>query len=239
MNYQDAANKLKGKTEKRIGNNTTLKYDLDDYVIRYHNTDIIRIHADNTYTLNTDGFLTYTTKERINNLTPAKIYQKAGIWYLGINAHQSILYFDGMCIDQNGLPLNHLQPENQARVKQYEKNLKTYNKLVKQYITGFEKHCLSLQKMPEISNADCFFCLFQTEKVSLGDAIHDGSHLLLHLRERYYVPSLLWNAFQKFGIPQVVWNWQAQNLLKQDTTLIHDALKTFFRKRKREILAAM
>lgn len=53
-----------------------------DVVVKQHTTDIIRYHPDGTMTLNSGGWRTYSTKERLNSLTPARIGQEKGIWYL-------------------------------------------------------------------------------------------------------------------------------------------------------------
>jgi len=45
--YESAAAKLRGKRlQKKIGHNTVLRKDGDDYVVRYYETDIVRYCAD-------------------------------------------------------------------------------------------------------------------------------------------------------------------------------------------------
>ena len=60
---------------RKLANNTYLYERMGtDYAIRLHSTDIITLHADGTYTLNTGGWDTVTTKARLNDLGPARIY---------------------------------------------------------------------------------------------------------------------------------------------------------------------
>ena len=51
-----------------------------DYVVRYHGTDVVTIHADGTFTLNSGGWYTYTTKDRISRFSPARIWSERGVW---------------------------------------------------------------------------------------------------------------------------------------------------------------
>jgi hypothetical protein len=66
---------------KRLGNNTWLEYaGAGSYQIRYHSTSIVKIHPDGTYTLDTGGWNTTTTKERINGYSPARVFSEHGTW---------------------------------------------------------------------------------------------------------------------------------------------------------------
>ena len=40
-------------------------------------------------------------------------------------------------------------------------------------------------------------CHWQAEGKALGDALNDTDHLLSHIEEDYFVPSLLWNALRE------------------------------------------
>lgn len=44
------------------------------YAVRLHSTDVVTINPDGTYALNTGGWLTVTTKDRINDYSPARVY---------------------------------------------------------------------------------------------------------------------------------------------------------------------
>ena len=69
-NYDEALDMLNGRTYKKIGHNTELVNGNDGSIgIRYHNTVIVRYHANGTLTLNTGGYNTVTTFGRMGQIT--------------------------------------------------------------------------------------------------------------------------------------------------------------------------
>lgn len=103
-------NYIKG-TAKRVANNT-VKYNRwhdGATVYRLHHTDIVVIH-NNTYTLNSGGWQTLTTKDRINAYAPVRLYQKNHEWFLagrdvngGVDWDHPIPFYDGMKVDSSGV----------------------------------------------------------------------------------------------------------------------------------------
>lgn len=85
MNYIDAVNMVKGKSsanKRKIGNNTYAEIQPDGSVtIRLHSTNVVTIHPDDGVTINSGGWRTSTTKNRINKYSPVKAYQKNHQWY--------------------------------------------------------------------------------------------------------------------------------------------------------------
>jgi hypothetical protein len=67
---------------KKLQNNTYLEQRGEDFAVRLHNTDVVTIHADGTCTLNTGGWDTVTTKDRINSYSPARVSSERGTWYI-------------------------------------------------------------------------------------------------------------------------------------------------------------
>lgn len=69
---------------RKLGNNTYLESagPWTDYAVRFHATRVVLIHADGTYTLNTGGWDTVTTKARINKYGPARVYSDRGTLYV-------------------------------------------------------------------------------------------------------------------------------------------------------------
>lgn len=68
---------------RKLGNNTYLETVWNgkaspDYGVRYHATIVITIHEDGTFTLNTGGWHTITTKARLNDYSPARVYSVDG-----------------------------------------------------------------------------------------------------------------------------------------------------------------
>lgn len=92
---ESAKSKANGKP---LASNTRL-YQNDDgsYGIVYHRTEIVRIHADGTYTLNNGGWYTVTTKQRLNEYAPVSIFQRKHVWYLASGANgKPMQYVNGM-----------------------------------------------------------------------------------------------------------------------------------------------
>lgn len=102
LTYETALDRLGDRTSRLIAPNTKLELrDNLDIGVRLHDTTIITIHAQRgTYTLNSGGFRTATTKQRINALTPAYIGTRQGQWYIGRRC--PALFADGVIVDTNG-----------------------------------------------------------------------------------------------------------------------------------------
>jgi hypothetical protein len=86
MTHSDAVKMVRGKTNRdtrKVGNNTYAEILPDGSVgIMLHSTYVVKIHPDNSATLNTGGWYTSTTKDRINQYSPVRVYQLKGEWYL-------------------------------------------------------------------------------------------------------------------------------------------------------------
>lgn len=88
---------------RKIANNTYIREENGQTIIRLHNTDIVRILPCKDVVLNTDNWYTRTTKERINAHIGhlGHIVQKNGEWYFVPKSDNTVLipYFDHMRID--------------------------------------------------------------------------------------------------------------------------------------------
>ena len=73
-------------------------------VVKYHNTEIFK-QKENQIILNSDGWKTKTTKQRINEAfnffnIPLALYQNKNEWYiLNLNNKQVLKYFDNIIIN--------------------------------------------------------------------------------------------------------------------------------------------
>lgn len=109
MNYSEAEslmNSARDRTKgKPIGANRRLFQVSDGYAIRYHRTDIVTIHYDDTYTLRTGGWSSVTTKKWINHYSPAYIWQKNWYWYIVPNGDwdKRTDFYDGIKVDAQGM----------------------------------------------------------------------------------------------------------------------------------------
>ena len=106
LTYNEALAKLKGKSQRPLnGQRGTQLVQLTTggIAVRCHETNVVTIHENGNYTLHTGGWSTVTTKSRINEYSPARIYQKKGVWYHGDGTR----FFDFDLIDGNGRILDH------------------------------------------------------------------------------------------------------------------------------------
>ena len=92
------------KEAKRIGNNTLrVEYNDGTVAIRLHHTDVVTFLNDGTIVLNSGGWGTNTTKDRINKYSPVGVYQKKYEWFLYPSNEP---FFDGINITRDGKVLN-------------------------------------------------------------------------------------------------------------------------------------
>ena len=84
MDFLTASNTLKKRESKKVGNNTYLvRISPETIGVRLHGTVVVQIHSDGTYTLDSGGWRTVTTKARINDFSPVKVSQKKYDWFVG------------------------------------------------------------------------------------------------------------------------------------------------------------
>lgn len=209
--YADLDATLTGRCSKsrKVANNTYLERRGDDIAVRLHQTDVVTFHADGTATLDTGGWLTMTTKERINRYLPAgiRLESNRGRWFLIHRGHSeydvegnylryvpsdipAVPYSDDIVLDLATLDVIEGAPapeqvkaeddENTATRKAIEKYLRKTTP--EQIVTAFAN-----------SSGDCFFCQFG------GDLATSRDHLLGHLEEHYVMLSLARNAITERG----------------------------------------
>jgi hypothetical protein len=106
--YAEAAAFLGGRRVRSIPSiRATVVSRLDEHTIAvsYHGTDVVTYHDDETCTLHTGGYHTVTTKSRINDFSPARVYQRNFNWYIMVRCETKPQSFhDGMTVDDNGRP---------------------------------------------------------------------------------------------------------------------------------------
>ena len=90
------------KSSNKIGNNTfEVVYKDGTRAIRFHKTNVITFGTDR-YTLNTGGWETSITKDRINKHIPTGyVYQERGDWSVRTPSGD-VDYYDGIMFDYEG-----------------------------------------------------------------------------------------------------------------------------------------
>lgn len=101
MTHTEAVRMVRGKRNadrRKVGNNTYAEILHDGSVgIMLHSTYVVKIHEDGTFTLNSGGWQTLTTKDRINQYSPKRVYQKDFTWYVRMNG-KDYPFIDGMVV---------------------------------------------------------------------------------------------------------------------------------------------
>jgi hypothetical protein len=240
---------------KKLTHNTYLHETQDGVAVKLHNTDIVTIHRDDTYTLNSGGWQTVTTKARINEFSPARLGQDKGIWYLYVGqgagwSKERVPFHDGIKITANGKPVGAVGDMDTVEAKK-----RKLDKLTRDYINGFAADAASKGKLTLPSGGDCWGCHFtanaHTETPYMGFTLNTVNvkesepmgvdHLLQHFEEQYYVPSLLLKAISARGYknPGVIWAMIDSDLKRGETRMLKDVLRSYFRKRKPALLEQM
>lgn len=175
-------------SKARIIARNTFRYETQDgrEVIRLHFTDIVERLSGGRLRLNSGGFRTVTTKDRINTALSGSGYrlnQSKGVWTIQRNG-ESVPFHDGMTLpDAFDSPAARKKAERQA-----EKARK-----LKARIKAFVDATLPDGKpLPLPCSGDCWIC-------KLFPGSHDSTHLAEHIRERYMHGSLIVLACRSAG----------------------------------------
>ena len=161
------------------------------------------------------------TKDRINTALRdqgVQITANKGLWYIG-----GSIFYDGMTI-KDGIVLNPQIPQDMELYK------KQVDKLVKAYIDGFVDHIVE-NGLEEPTGGDCWACHLKTEDGRKDPMGID--HYLSHFTEKYYVPSLFFNALleKKYGDLPFIWEMMKSNVEFRKTEG-RAILTKYFRARK-------
>lgn len=178
--------KGRDKVRRPISNNTYVRRkENNNIAIKLHQTDIIVITPRDSIILNTGGWMTVTTKERMNTFTRRgiSVWQENKIWYLVVDQEQ-YNFADGITITRNG-KVSGESSENPKEKRKFDKAVREYSrKFVDKFLDG---------EIDKPGGGDCFFCLFRDENgKTMGD--RDPSHIKEHIKEKYYTSALLRNA---------------------------------------------
>jgi hypothetical protein len=102
MNYKTAEELTKYRYVRRLAKNTwLLRVDESSFAIKLHDTNVVVIHYDGTFELFSGGFRTRTTKYRINRFSPACLFQRRNVWYIG-DITGDLHFREGIVVDSNG-----------------------------------------------------------------------------------------------------------------------------------------
>lgn len=178
---------------RKLDNNTYAERRENAIAIRLHQTDVVTFFADRAIVANSGGWKTHTTKARMNDYLPIRIYQERGQWYWGNNGNKTP-FTDGDKIGADG--------KLQAQKTDCNTELALRKRILK-----YAKLYAALP-LERPGNGDCLFCnagMRTAEGKTLGDATGDKTHLESHIEEGYVVPSLAYNAMKEAGAGQALY----------------------------------
>lgn len=166
-------------TKKKVANNTVEWTDAaGNTYLRLHETDIITRKKNGDVILSSGGWKTNLTKERLNeNGYRISSYKKQ--WVLPIGGKEYV-FEDGITIHADGRVTG-------AGIAGDPRDKVLRQKIAK-YADGYAEQLL-LGKIGEPSG-DCFICMTD---------LRETDHLTSHMKEKYYVPTLLLKALKEFG----------------------------------------
>lgn len=109
MTYQEAEKLTAKRMAKKVANNTWL-YKCgfpgnEHFEIVLYSTAVVKIWKDRTYTLFSGGWRSVTTKQRLNNFSPAKVWQKNFEWFVGMPwqpGGECVEFVEGIRVDSKG-----------------------------------------------------------------------------------------------------------------------------------------
>lgn len=206
--------KGKNKLSRRVMNNTIARKEFDTtesgstykIVIQYHNTDVAILYQDGTREFHTGGWMTSTTKLRLNEFLPSgwTIYQSKGIWYLW--DHQNSRYENRTeYVFQDGITIHPDGSVTGYAPKTDEKDTLILRKKLRKFAKAYMQALLD-GKVESPSSGDCFACQF---------GWNETDHIDSHIKESYFVPSLFMNAINEFPVSRMAM-WGLHSLWNDD-----------------------
>jgi len=222
--YERLAEVARGRGRK-LANNTYLEVVGDGTLgVRLHSTVILKAKPDGSVWLDSGGWRTPTTKERLNRYLKQigwRVNQENRVWYLDKGywsdpERESHPFGDGMTIHPDGKVTGE-GPDPKAQTKLKNR--------IRRYTTRYMEALLK-GEVPPPDNGDCFFCRMRevSTHIPLGEHTKDTSHLINHMEESYYVPSLLSRATEVFPVSKAAlwylgsfWDTQASQELRETT----------------------
>lgn len=172
---------------KPVANNTRL-FDRGDHIaMRLHNTDIVMYRPDGAIVLDSGGWRTVTTKQRMNEALPGGVYlfQHKREWFIHERGNEQAFY-DGLVVSRDGTVVPNREEEANLTVKQ-ERNASTEKAIVK-FVQGVTPE--RVVEAVENMGGDCLLCVMGSTDC-----------LAEHIREDYFHGTLLYRAIEAKGYP--------------------------------------
>lgn len=207
--YAELDARLQGrcKTSRKIANNTYLKRRGEDIAVLLHATDVVTFHPDDSVTLDTGGWYTMTTKDRMNSVLGYRVSSAGGRWVVAVKKKEQysewsdevwwtwdwddvVPFANGMTIHSDGTITGGVDPDEVAA--QDVANRNTRNK-IKSWMKAITPD--DVLYAFDHSGGDCWLCTMGST-----DCLAD------HLEERYLHYTLVRRALEnaKYSDPDAV-----------------------------------
>jgi hypothetical protein len=208
--YHTLAEDLTGRCReaRKVGNNTYKHRRGEDAVaVRLHDTDVLTAHRGGRIVLNSGGWHTVTTKDRIRAYLPApwSLISERGRWYITRGRYvwetkdataPCHLFADGITLHASG------------KVTHAGKGNTKADDALKRRVAKYAALAAAALPLEKPSGGDCWHCyMVSQDGRALGD-VSGAYHLREHMREGYVVPSLVYNALKEAGAGPA-WYWEA------------------------------
>lgn len=189
------------KAEKVDNNTYRIAYEDGTVAYRLHDTDVVTILQNGNVVLDSGGWQTNTTKDRINKYSEARLSQKNNIWYV----RDGEVFYDGITLSPFGTVISAklITPkQKEAEVKFLKEKIGKYVKLIT------KKNIQSLTP----NGGDCWFCYLQTQDgQTMGDASGNEDHIISHVENGYMHGSMIVNAMKDAGYKMEGIQWMYSN----------------------------
>jgi len=178
-------------TSRKVANNTFF-YELESGERRYrlHQTDIVTVKPNGSFILDTGGWMTPTTKERMNRYIPNgySVTSDRGIWYVqnGRGRHALV----------SGLEYPAAFKRDDSKVI---KSIRDMKKRIKNFVALID----DMDELPTPEGGDCWLCMAHLPQLNDDPQLQwnhfertveppgGAEHLLSHIEEGYIHGSLI------------------------------------------------
>ena len=208
------------KDSRKVGNNTYLqRRDNGDIAVKLHNTDVVTYKPNGDCVLNSGGWRTPTTKERINLYAPIRwLSQVDGVWWVTTWDGGKFAYDDGMVIKADGSVKGSM---SEIDIDNNQKEAEKIRRQIRKFVNSITPE--QVVQAWENTDGDCWLCKFGT-----GGCEAD------HLDEGYFHATLVHRAVMDCNflhpdyIMQMIYSQAQRGIV--DKHFLKDTLARYLRK---------
>jgi hypothetical protein len=177
-----ADSKLAGRDTRLVARNTRLVRHEDHIGLRLHDTEVVKYHRNGDVSLDSGGWLTPVTKERMHRFTDAFVGSTKGRWHVTWGS-RTVPFANGMVLHPDG-SVSGIPSDEEVAAQD------AANKAARDDIARFLKGITPARIVAAFDNmgGDCILC-----------RVGDTSCLALHVEEDYLHGTLMMRALEAKG----------------------------------------